>query len=101
LNQDWKAYFDLPSLEHRKQIHRFCGSTIPFNDEEDIRMRCYVAFKRWLHTTEAMRATPTVAPGRAKRPHHGSGQPMASQVQTVRIGCPLPFGCTIAKSRRA
>jgi hypothetical protein len=49
MNEDWKKYLDLPSVEHRRQISRFCG--IPFNDEEDIRLQYYVAFRRWLHAT--------------------------------------------------
>jgi len=43
----WKRYLDLPSVEHRRHIARF--ARIPFNEEQDYRLRCYTAFRRWLH----------------------------------------------------
>src|SRR5262245_23991014 len=53
LKSDWKDYLDLPSLEHRRQIARFCG--VPFDDEEDIRQRKYAAFRRWHHAEQLRR----------------------------------------------
>jgi hypothetical protein len=41
VKQHWKKYYRELSREHREQIARFCG--IPFNDEEDIRLRKWAA----------------------------------------------------------
>jgi transcriptional regulator with XRE-family HTH domain len=39
-------YLDLPSKEHRGHIRRFRGLT-DLSDEDDVRSRHYVAWKRW------------------------------------------------------
>lgn len=43
---------ELPSAEHRAHIRRFVGSRL--TDAEDVALRGWVAFRRWLHkcTTE-------------------------------------------------
>ena len=38
------------SVEHRRQISRFCG--IPFDDEEDQCLRAYTAFRIWHHAAQ-------------------------------------------------
>jgi hypothetical protein len=33
-------------IGHRRQIHRFLG--LPFDDAEDLRLRAWAGFRRWL-----------------------------------------------------
>jgi hypothetical protein len=44
----WKQnpYLDLPSKEHRGHIRRFRGLT-DLSDEDDVRLRHFIAWKRW------------------------------------------------------
>lgn len=43
MKQHWKRFYRKLSREHREQMHRF--RDIPFNDEEDLRLRRWSAFR--------------------------------------------------------
>jgi hypothetical protein len=42
-----KDFLRLPSPEHRRHIRRFLR--LPFNDEQDVALRAFTAFRIWLH----------------------------------------------------
>jgi hypothetical protein len=61
MNDDWKAYLDLPSPEHRRHIRLFSGLH-DMTDAEDVALRGFIAWKRWQHAQMSGQASRTDAP---------------------------------------